>query len=579
MQPGHSTDGKTYTGILMSMCALSLIGVGLLYPQLTANGQYIIVPPPPPPVYTPPPPPPFIPPPPPPSGPFSPPIVVPTDVTQTTDPLHMVKTPGPSPSQGLVTVPSGTCPKSEDLKGSTDFLVIKEGDNTTFEKTSPYAAKLTSGTLLVSVKKPSETGLIDTPLGQVAVCSNSDVLITYKDGVLRVTNLDGLGQTCLISIPDPAGRPPLEVSLKPGHEFVLADHPLTQSELAPSDGLTRRQPELLDFGTGNTMAISQISVESALKNSDLLGDLSQNDSDSKDKRILADVSKMAAVLNQVNGTWGYTPGSSSSSESESERSATPPPPPPAPPPAPPPPAPPAPPSPPPAPMTPPLTPAQVPYQPVLSQLYYGIYGTAPDATALANMTAALAAADQTGLATNAASLSNIYNTNAAVKSLVDSLVLNETSSSTANFVASVYQNLAGRSPSPSEILYWSQSLLTGQLTKGSAVLAILASMEANVIDPGQIDALNTRIQNSSTPPTPPAPPPPTPPAPPPPTPPAPPPPTPPAPPAPTPPSPPPAAAKAPAAATATTTKEAAVTGKVNMQLPSSGNEAVKAPSQ
>lgn len=53
------------------------------------------------------------------------------------------------------------------------------------------------------------------------------------------------------------------------------------------------------------MGISEISVESILHASDLIANLQQQDSGARERRILADMSKMAAVRNRVNGTCGF----------------------------------------------------------------------------------------------------------------------------------------------------------------------------------------------------------------------------------------------------------------------------------
>jgi len=194
------------------------------------------------------------------------------------------------------------------LGGSTDFiLVLPQGANTAWAKISQYAATLKDGQLLVGVRKPSQIGMVVTENASVALFSNAqgaDALVTVRDGVVRIANLDGLGENVKIQLNGPAFAE-LKVrsfSLKPGFELVASPSPLTRKDLRPIDGIGRRQSQLI----GNRhVAISQFSVESAMKSSDLIASIQQKDTGSKEKRTLADMSKMAAVLNQVGGTWGY----------------------------------------------------------------------------------------------------------------------------------------------------------------------------------------------------------------------------------------------------------------------------------
>ena len=51
--------------------------------------------------------------------------------------------------------------------------------------------------------------------------------------------------------------------------------------------------------------MSEFSVDSAIKNNDLIADIRQNTTGVKERRILSDMSKMAAVLNYTRGEGGF----------------------------------------------------------------------------------------------------------------------------------------------------------------------------------------------------------------------------------------------------------------------------------
>lgn len=298
--PSRPIDGKTISGGLMLLVAIGFISIGFTYPYLKAHGDYGHMTPPPPP---PPPPPPVVPIfTPPPSKTFNPPIVVPTDVTRAPISTSMISI--PSSTTGLVPAKEGEFPSIDKLGGSIDFLLVKAKDNTQWAKVSPYAASLQSGSLLVGVRKPSQTGMVQTPVGDIAIYAGADVLISFENGVLRVTNIDGLGTSCQVKLlgPQSSSLETKVFALKPGYELIFSENKLTSGDLKPSDGLARRQPQVMG---NNHLALAQISIEGLMNNSSLLANLNQSDSGSKERRMLADMSKMAAVLNQVHGVYGY----------------------------------------------------------------------------------------------------------------------------------------------------------------------------------------------------------------------------------------------------------------------------------
>jgi hypothetical protein len=74
-------------------------------------------------------------------------------------------------------------------------------------------------------------------------------------------------------------------------------------ELRPRDGIARRFIKVLEQGQ---LAIAEFSPASAITSSALLVDLKQSVNGVKERRIISDMSKMAAVLNYKMGEGGFT---------------------------------------------------------------------------------------------------------------------------------------------------------------------------------------------------------------------------------------------------------------------------------
>jgi hypothetical protein len=195
-------------------------------------------------------------------------------------------------------------PGSEMLKGVSDYILVQAEEGTTMQRESPYLVSLTEGTVLASVKRPSSMGMIHTPLGEVAFSANSDAFITFTNGALRIKNIDGMGQTLKVKITSGplAGK---LYSVAPGYEFVASDHKLGKSDLRPNDGIMRRASQTFDNGFAG---VSQFHVHSALSKSGVVSHLATKEtSDTMARKVIGDMSRMAAVLNQVQGASGYGP--------------------------------------------------------------------------------------------------------------------------------------------------------------------------------------------------------------------------------------------------------------------------------
>ena len=230
---------------------------------------------------------------------FTPPIVVPTDVTYVS-----VEEAGGEAELALVGIYTvSNFPVAGKLKGAENGILVKYLPNSTYDRPNVYSVDLHSGTVLVSVRRPSEQALVHTDRGEVAIAANGDAVVSCVNGLLRVQNITGRGNSVKVEFSSGQGMPsPKIVAVKTGFEFVASDHRLGRAEIRPVDGIARRHSKVLENGYA---AVSEFSVESLLSSSELIASLSQKSAGVGERKILGDMSKMAAVLNYVNGTQGF----------------------------------------------------------------------------------------------------------------------------------------------------------------------------------------------------------------------------------------------------------------------------------
>lgn len=271
-----------------------------------------------PPVVNNPTPPPFIPPPPvfvPPTSNIFPahtPFLTPTDITNPymVNEGPFLQLPNDHALKGIELLAFTQFPKDDKKEKDEHPIYVfpkPEEDGVQYSRVNPSIIDFKNGEVLVSVRKPAELGIIHTILGTIAIQANTEIILSYQNGVLRIINLDGMGRNVKIKLTEgPFADNPKVVSIKPGHELVIGQNILTRKDIRPRDGLARRHFQIMEEGH---LAISELSVASILESSGLLADLKQSITGSQERRILGDMSKMASVLNYMNGIQGFSTSS------------------------------------------------------------------------------------------------------------------------------------------------------------------------------------------------------------------------------------------------------------------------------
>lgn len=284
----RANDGRiTLSTVVMASIAIGCFALAASSPQLAAFGGPYGMPPP---II------PLIPPP----NPFNPkvPVFVPTDVTS---PNVQLSTPALWALSGIQQIPNSQFPKEDQLKGSGEWILVRSRPAAEYTRPTIYAVTLKTGDILVTVKRPSNMAMVSVPYGKISIASDGDAVVQFNNGILRVQNIDGLGKSVCVQV-QPPGTEMKTIQLAPGFEFVAGDRKLSQSDLRPKDGIARRHFKLLE---GGHLAVSEVSVDSVIKNNDLIADIRQNVTGVKERRILSDMSKMAAVLNYTRGEGGF----------------------------------------------------------------------------------------------------------------------------------------------------------------------------------------------------------------------------------------------------------------------------------
>lgn len=244
----------------------------------------------------------------------TPPILVPSDVTNPS--MTGVRDPGARAADGLLggigvlTPLSGIRQLPDDkfvglsAHASEDGVFVRTAKDAKIDQLNPDLVKLHTGQVLVAVSHPSKSALVQTYLGDISIQAEGQVIVSFDNGLLRVKNLIGQGNKVTIRLDKGpfSGQADPVYAISTGYELTAGNRKINVADLHPADGIGRRGVHLLAKGY---LAISQISLSSVLASSDLLADMAQQTSGAKEKRLLSDLSKMAAVLDYVNGSAGY----------------------------------------------------------------------------------------------------------------------------------------------------------------------------------------------------------------------------------------------------------------------------------
>ncbi|MBU6454501.1 MAG: hypothetical protein KGS72_22220 [Cyanobacteria bacterium REEB67] len=244
--------------------------------------------------------------------------IVPTDVTNMSlfvgSPLGPVNMPKLNPGNVIKRLKADDFP-SVAPAASDDGIIVKADSCCDFARPEPGNIDLSSGRLFVSVRKPARLAFINTPHAIVAVYADAEVLVTFRDGVLKVVNLSGIAERVKVKIHHAsvtatingtsygeARTEGIVMAVKLGHELSASDRPLSAADLRPADGCPRRRAALFE---NDCLAVSEFSLEGALNQCELLKQLNNQPRGSREKKIFGDLAKMASVLNYFNGQGGF----------------------------------------------------------------------------------------------------------------------------------------------------------------------------------------------------------------------------------------------------------------------------------
>jgi hypothetical protein len=205
---------------------------------------------------------------------------------------------------GVFPLKEGQFPNRERAGENAEGVLVKAVPDSQYGQPQGNVVDLKSGSILVGVQRPTDQAFIDTRFGEIVLEPEAAVIVRYDSGILRLLNLTGRHKRVKVRLDRGpfAGAQKIEVGVEPGYELVVGDRKLERRDLRLNDGIARRNVSYL--GKDN-VAVSEFSLESTITGSELIASLQQKDAGAKEQRVIADMSKLAAVINQIRGAYGF----------------------------------------------------------------------------------------------------------------------------------------------------------------------------------------------------------------------------------------------------------------------------------
>lgn len=193
---------------------------------------------------------------------------------------------------------------NEALSDPTGVVVVPVSGSSV--STGVGSIKLNNGKALVSPRS-SKGVVVETANGKLWVGRGASVIVSQERGVLRVENLNGVGNVHVQLKPGQPASAQNWVSLGPGYELVTSQPGLTRELIQPADGVARRNATI---SSDQSYSISEVSLPTLLKSSPVLQTVrtvskSASTQQKQAASVVREVTKMAAVLSVTRGGSGF----------------------------------------------------------------------------------------------------------------------------------------------------------------------------------------------------------------------------------------------------------------------------------
>ncbi len=225
---------------------------------------------------------------------------------------------------GVQLTRSRVFPSAIDIHGSAAGVLLHARKETRYDLLSPLSIWLEDGSLLVSVRRPSEMVLVATKFGDVVVTAGGDALVVRgEDDDLKIVNLSTTGDTVFLNMHDkfwtasPWGHQgkvrdlndkskgskkayeEIEsgaIAIAPGFELLIGAEAITLDEAKPEDSVGRRDFKVFE---GGRFLVAEISIDNLTQLHDLIKGL--NNHGEKAATVFNEIMKNAGVMKSRQG--------------------------------------------------------------------------------------------------------------------------------------------------------------------------------------------------------------------------------------------------------------------------------------